>query len=65
MRELPIDDAGWDDYQARIEDSAVSWYDLHPGPEAERFLAEQRDWRRDHDRDRDLLKWTVWTARVP
>ncbi len=65
IAELPIEESGWDDYQERIEASAVAWCKLHPGEEAERFLAEQRAWKRDHDRDRELLQWTVWTARVP
>lgn len=57
-------DAAWDAYQRRIEDSVEAWSQRHPGPEADRFSAEQARWRTDHDRDMTFLAWSVWVARA-
>lgn len=55
--------ASWDAYLERIAVSATAWQELHPGATADRYLFEQEQWRRDHDRDMQFLAWTVWVAR--
>ncbi len=57
------DDAGWDDYLARTHRAAEAWAVRHPGPRAERWLAEQRDWQQARERDREVIGWSVWIAR--
>jgi len=61
---IDAEQAGWDGYQRRIADSAHSWAALHPGPDAERYLREQAQWREEHERDRRFLDWTVWTGTI-
>jgi SAM-dependent methyltransferase len=55
---------GWDGYQERIMQSAETWVREHPGPKAEEYLEQQHEWRRDHDRDRTFLDWTVWVGTI-
>lgn len=57
-------DDGWDGYQERIAESARSWARRQPGEAAQRYLAQQHEWRIHHDRDREFLEWTVWIGRV-
>lgn len=63
LHELEPAPDGWDGYIEQVVASAQTWAELHPGGEAERFLAESESWRRDHERDRGFLAWTVWTGR--
>ena len=56
---------GGDGYQDRILASAEAWATEHPGATGEQYLAEQRAWRADHDRDRAFLAWSVWVGEVP
>jgi len=65
IAELTLDETGWHAYQERIWESAHEWRRLHPGAEADTFIAEQERWRLDHDRDMELLRWAVWAARRP
>ncbi len=57
--------SGWDGYQQRIMESAETWAERNPGPKAADYLEQQRQWKRDHDRDREILDWTVWVAKRP
>jgi SAM-dependent methyltransferase len=57
-------DAAWDRYQERIAQSVRSWAEAHPGPEADRYVDEADRWRREHETDRQFLRWTVWTGVV-
>lgn len=56
-------DESWDAYLERVATSAESWAELNPGPRADRYLAEQRQWLDDHARDREVLTWSVWIGR--
>lgn len=55
-------EASWNAYQDRISESATAWQELHPGDAADRYLQDQAQWRRDHDRDMAFLTWSVWVA---
>ena len=57
-------DAAWDGYQERIAESARVWAETHPGPSADRYADEASRWRREHEIDRQFLRWTVWTGAV-
>jgi SAM-dependent methyltransferase len=54
---------GWEGYDERTRRSAATWAERHPGPDADRYVAEQARWRQDHVRDRTFLDWTVWVGR--
>lgn len=54
----------WDAYEARILDSAETYLQQNPGPEATQFMAEQQKWAEDHTRDRAFLTFTIWVGRV-
>lgn len=56
-------DASWDAYLDRVRQSAQEWAIIHPGPTAERYLAECERWSVDHARDREVLTWSVWIGR--
>jgi len=56
-------DEAWDDYLARTRASASAWAQMYPGERADRYLAEQQDWERFHERDRDVLTWSVFVGR--
>lgn len=56
-------DEAWDDYLARTRHAATEWARLHPGPRAARYLVEQHAWEHDHQRDREVLTWSVWVGR--
>lgn len=53
-------DASWVDYLSRTRLAAAAWRDLHPGPRADEFVAEQEVWETDHERDQPILTWSVW-----
>ena len=57
--------SGWDAYQDRILESVQAWAHEHPGDRAAEYLHEQRQWRSEHERDREFLDWTVWVGRKP
>ncbi|MBU1493595.1 MAG: methyltransferase domain-containing protein [Actinobacteria bacterium] len=50
-------------YDRRVAESAAEWAIRHPGPDADRYLEEQRTWAEDHRRDRQFLSWVVWVGR--
>lgn len=56
------DDAGWDSYMDRTQADALAWADRYPGERADRYLAEQQDWRDARERDRTIIGWSVWVA---
>lgn len=57
------DDANWDDYLERTATAARTWAVDHPGPRAERWLADQQDWKEARERDREIIGWSVWVVR--
>lgn len=58
-------DEAWDDYIRQTTIDAERWQATFPGPDADRFVAEQREWILDHERDRPWRSWTVWVAQAP
>jgi len=56
-------DEAWDTYLARTELAAASWLELHPGDRAQSYLDDQRAWQEDHERDREILTWSVWVGK--
>lgn len=54
---------GWDRYRAGNTASARAWAERHPGPRADEHLKELERWAADHDRDVEILAWTVWVGR--
>ena len=56
--------SGWDGYQDRILASVEAWSRDQPGERADEYVADQRRWREDHERDREFLDWTVWIGRL-
>lgn len=57
------DDVGWDGYMERCIANAEEWLAAHPGPRAEKYLGEARDWAAVRERDRSIIGWSVWVAR--
>lgn len=55
-------DASWDGYIERTREAAEAWAEIHPGPRADQFIEEQRQWEADHARDLPILTWSVWVG---
>lgn len=53
---------GWVNYLERGRRDVEAWAERHPGPRAERWLAEQQDWTDHFERDRSVVGWSVWVA---
>jgi len=55
-------EAGWLSYLDRGRHDVLAWAERHPGPRAERWIAEQQDWVEHFERDREVVGWSVWVA---
>jgi len=56
------DDAAWDEYLNETKLAAEVWANQHPGPRADKWQREQRDWQDARDRDREIIGWSLWIA---
>jgi len=63
IERVATEDSSWDDYLARTKLAASGWLDDHPGPRAQQYVDEQRQWQSNHEQDKPVLTWSVWVAR--
>lgn len=61
---LDPDDAAWDAYVSRTETGVQRWAAALPGPATDDYVATQHEWQEARDRDRDVMGWSAWVARV-
>lgn len=54
----------WQAYQDRILESVSAFAHDNPGPQADTYVAEEAQWRLDHERDQRIMTWTVWVGRT-
>ena len=64
IHRIDPDDAGWDSYLSRTADAARSWADLYPGRASDQWVDDQADWSAARQRDREVIGWSVWIARL-
>ncbi|NNC81270.1 MAG: hypothetical protein HKN94_14095, partial [Acidimicrobiales bacterium] len=62
IERVATEDSSWDDYLARTQLAASAWHDDHPGPRAQQYVDEQRQWQSNHEQDKPVLTWSVWVA---
>ncbi|MEM7093006.1 MAG: class I SAM-dependent methyltransferase [Actinomycetota bacterium] len=55
-------EAGWLAYLERGRRDVMAWAQRHPGPRADRWLADMRDWVEAYERDRTVVGWSIWIA---
>lgn len=55
-------EAGWRSYLDRGNRDVLDWARRHPGPRAEQWIADQREWAEHYERDHEVVGWSVWIA---
>jgi len=55
-------EAGWRAYLERGRYDAETWARRHPGPRADRWLADQAEWETRYEAEREIVGWSVWVA---
>lgn len=63
VHRIDPDEAGWLAYLDRGRRDVAEWARRYPGPGADGFVADQREWAESFERDRRLVGWSVWVAR--
>lgn len=59
------DDDGWTAYLDRGKADVEAWARRNPGERAERWIAEQAEWRTRYEAERHIVGWSVWIAEAP
>jgi len=62
VERIDPDEDGWRSYLARSHECVRTWRNMYPGPKADRFLEDQRDWAERFEAEAQIIGWSVWVA---